>query len=1158
VAGVALLVLVGLIVGACFLWPRPRPPELPGPGSPAYAEYARAFAVGTAALEVDKTDTAQQELSAAVEIIPAEPAAWANRGILFLRDNRLDQAAPDLKRAHELAPNSPEIEALLGLLAKQQGKFDEGVAHLRKAVQRRPQDLPSLYALAQLVAQAARPDSDAEYQRLMEDILRVQPNNLVVLVERAQVAARRRDRAALRETLGRLDRLSAGWSEAQSRGQLEKVKKAAEGPLPGELPDTLTLLGNVLKRERGYQPSSRAVNPNPRAVGEPLLQFLRLAPLRNTPAAPDLALTFTAAPLGADKADVVLPVWLTGEGNPAVFVADARQARRIDAGGFAQPSPSGPKAVPPTAHGVLALDWDNDKRTDLLLAGAGGLRFWQQRPDGSFADVTAKTGLGADVLGGDYFGAWAADIEADGDLDIVLAPRAGPPLVLRNNGDGTFKVIKPFAGVEAVRSFAWADLDNDGAPDAAMLDAQGKLHVFANERATVFRDREVPADLGRLVALTAADVDGDNVFDLALLRADGVLLRLSDRDRGRAWTTAEVGTWPEFSTDSEPGSVQLIAADLDNNGGLDLLAAAPKGARVWLNEAPGKYTPLPAAVAGRVFAAEDVTGNGRLDLLGLSEDGKPVRLANRGSRDYHWQNVLARAARKGEATGDNRINSFGIGGEVEALGGLLVQKQLIRSPRTHVGLGEHTGVPALRFVWPNGYPQVEFDVPADKVVVAEQRLKGSCPFLFAHDGERVRFVTDFMWSTPLGMYINGQDKGGFLQTQDWVKVRGDQLAARDGLYDLRVQANLWETHYYDHMALIVVDHPPGTEVFVDERFALTPMVPQVFVTTPPRPVARAWDHHGDDVTGLVREIDGRYLDTCGRGRYQGVTNDNWVEADLGDDAPREGPVWLLAHGWVHPTDSSINVALGQGQHEPPRGLVLEVPDGQGGWKVGRPALGFPAGKNKTILVRLDGITGKGVTRRFRLRTNMEIFWDALHYATGLDAARARQQRLAPVTAELRYRGILEMTQANASSPEVPVYDKVARSTQRWRDLIGYYTRYGDVRELLAKVDDRYVIANAGDEFVMRFAAPAGPPPGWKRDFVWVCEGWVKDGDYNTAFSKTVLPLPAHDLIRYDRRPTALEDDPVYKRFPDDWRKYHTRYVTPYDFERGLRLARPQP
>ena len=37
--------------------------------------------------------------------------------------------------------------------------------------------------------------------------------------------------------------------------------------------------------------------------------------------------------------------------------------------------------------------------------------------------------------------------------------------------------------------------------------------------------------------------------------------------------------------------------------------------------------------------------------------------------------------------------------------------------------------------------------------------------------------------------------------------------------------------------------------------------------------------------------------------------------------------------------------------------------------------------------------------------------------------------------------------------------------QRWRDWIGYYTRYGDVRELLKTTDDRYVIVNSGDELL---------------------------------------------------------------------------------------------
>jgi hypothetical protein len=113
----------------------------------------------------------------------------------------------------------------------------------------------------------------------------------------------------------------------------------------------------------------------------------------------------------------------------------------------------------------------------------------------------------------------------------------------------------------------------------------------------------------------------------------------------------------------------------------------------------------------------------------------------------------------------------------------------------------------------------------------------------------------------------------------------------------------------------------------------------------------------------------------------------------------------------------------------------------------------------------------------------------------------------------------------------------------WRDLEGYYTRYGDVRPLLTSVDDRYVIMNAGDEIRLRFAESPPPAPGLVRTFVMAGDGWVKDGDYNTSFSRTVLPLPTHRSGRYDTAPRSLEDDPVYRRHARDFAEYHTRYVT---------------
>jgi hypothetical protein len=161
-------------------------------------------------------------------------------------------------------------------------------------------------------------------------------------------------------------------------------------------------------------------------------------------------------------------------------------------------------------------------------------------------------------------------------------------------------------------------------------------------------------------------------------------------------------------------------------------------------------------------------------------------------------------------------------------------------------------------------------------------------------------------------------------------------------------------------------------------------------------------------------------------------------------------------------------------------------------------------------------------------------------------------RISPATADLHYRGYSVINKPNASSPEVPDYNQISSSKQIWRDLIGYYTRFGDVRELLEKIDDRYVIMNAGDEMTFRFPAQPAPLAGWVRDYIIVGDGWIKDGDYNSTFSKTVLPLPYHAKQEYTTPPSSLEDEWDYKQHPEDWQKYHTRYVTPDVFQNALR------
>jgi ASPIC/UnbV protein len=551
-----------------------------------------------------------------------------------------------------------------------------------------------------------------------------------------------------------------------------------------------------------------------------------------------------------------------------------------------------------------------------------------------------------------------------------------------------------------------------------------------------------------------------------------------------------------------------------------------------------------------VFDVADLNNDGRLDLVALSKDGLPQQAINQSSKNYHWQIVRPRAT---SAVGDQRINPFGVGGEMEIRSGLLVQKQPITGPLLHFGLGEQTTTDVIRVVWPNGSVRADFEVKPDQEITIEQRLKGSCPFLFAWNGKQMEFVKDAVpWSSAIGLRINTLGTASVEATEEWYKIGRDQLAPHDGFYDLRITAELWETYYYDQLALMVVDHPEGTDIFVDERFVIPPAKLEVTTVSTPRPIARAVDDKGQDVTSVVSKLDGNYLGTFERGRYQGVARDHYVELDLGDDAPASGPLWLIANGWMHPTDSSINVAISQGRDEQAKPLSLEIPDGRGGWEVVRPNLGFPAGRKKICLFDLAGVFKPGTPHRLRLRTNLEIYWDSFEWALGLPGAQLKTTRLNPEVADLHHRGYSVINQTTDSSPEIPDYNRLASSKQIWRDLIGYYTRFGDVRELLLRPDDRYVIMNAGDEMSFRFAEQPPPPAGWVRDYVIVGDGWIKDGDYNSTFSKTVLPLPYHAKNQYTTPPTRLEDEVVYRQHPEDWQNFHTRYVTPDVFQNALR------
>ncbi len=1108
--------------------------QLPSLDSADHNFALRAFFVGLAAAEVGDDQRAGLELKKTVELAPGEPAAWNNLGVLQLRQRDLENASKSLETAGNLAPNNSKIILNRSLVAGQIGNADRAIELLNRAVELDPANLQARYLIAM---EFERRSNDADAFSQYATISLALPDNVGAAIETGRTAAKLGKTDELTASIAVIEKSSNKFPVAANE-QLTALKTAVSSSDSRKVTTQISYLRNTLLSEQWFRNDIAEFKPSDTSIGTLIRRPIVIPAPEFKVAAPDTGLTFKPKPVGAAQGTGFSAFYFDGDSQP---IAVSSGERDITRGEY-------PSFFGITRDQIATIDFDYDFKNDLATATSKGFKLFRQIAERRFDDVTASTKLGSEITSQEYAGIWAADVEHDGDLDLVLAPLAGRIVVARNNADGSFTAISPFLGVETVRDFAYADLDEDGDSDAVFVDHKNTISIFANERGGSFELLPI-SEFTDVRAIAVADANGDGRLDLVAKRDIGVFVIQLEAD-GKLKGAQKI---TDLDTNVCRSFCGIDVADLDNNGANDIVIMGDIGTNILLADGTG-FTAIPFDSEDRVRDVADVNGDGRLDLIGSDDDGTASVFENKGTKNYHWQTVRPRAAK---TEGDQRVNSFGIGGEIEIRAGLKVQKQIIASPQVHFGLGEQPTTDVLRVVWANGYVQAEFDIQSDQSVAAEQRLKGSCPHLFAWNGEKFALVKDAPpWSPALGLKINAQDTYGVLQTEEWFKIPGDALRPRNGSYELRITGEYWETFYLDNYKLLVVDHPEYTEVFTDERFAV-PLPPlAVFSTETLQPFSSAIDHNGRDVLQDIEALDEKYLDGIKRGRFQGVAEDHWIDLYLPKDAPSDKKLWLVADGWIHPTDASINVQRGQGTPVPPKSLTLEIQKPNGTWKVAKENLGFPAGKMKTILIDLEGVFPAGtIGRKIRLRTEMEIFWDRLTWAADIPAPDISKETIDLASAELRYRGFSIIEKANDSSPEKPDYDRILTTSQRWRDLLGYYTRFGDVKELLSGVDGRMVLMNAGDELVLKFPALPDVKTGWKRDFVIVGNGWIKDGDLNSVFSKTVLPLPMHENNDYSRQPGRLEADPVYRRFKKDWLDFHTRYVGSEGFANAARRSR---
>ncbi len=1099
-----ILLLVTMVACGTQLASQPQSPQKPAADPQA---AIRANNLGAAYMNQQKMEQALKEFDKAYAADPKLTTARLNQGIALLNLQRFAPARLVLREIVERDAKNVRAWYNLGLLEKNAGNAETALAAFQKAAALDPDDADTHYFIGTLLAQLERyPKAIAAFER-------------AIALDRFHVSAE----------FGLARALQRSGDAEKARGHLARFQH--------------------LTTEKLGAPMSLAYGEQGRYS---LAETVTLPPAGAPPPTPVKFMPVPASESGLKgHTDGACVADFDNDGWPDVFLPSGTFLRNVK-GRFESVALENVELGTRPSRCVTG-DYDNDGKPDIVIVGIPTTtELLRNAGAGTFRNVTRPAGISGDKYG------WQAvfwDFDHDGDLDLYVLRELKESYrgnaLWRNNGDGTFANWTDPTGLKGTGP-AWvaaaADFNADRAIDIVL--AEGKPGLYLNLREGPFKKLPVweepqPESAASMAAL---DFDRDGWLDLIFTHYASPDVTLWRNVGGERFARVPIlNPRPIYPN-------QIVPFDYDNDGWMDLLFVGSgddnKGrVKVFRNEGAKGFRDVTASLGISSFAMQigaealvfdaDNDGDADIVLTGSEPGAMPALLRNEGGNKNSWLKLSL----KGLAD-----NKSAIGTKVEVFAGATYQKFEVTTPNDLlIGLGQEKQADVVRLLWPTGVVQDEVNLTANRrhVITEIDRRGSSCPILFAWNGSRYEFIADAAGPGIVGHWV----APGVRNTSDpteYIKVPGSLLRERIGAngerrLSFRFAEPMEEIVYLDQLRLFAVDHPSNTVVNPSERFyASGPPFPTgepVFTHREHvRPPAQAWDHRGNDVTALLRDKDRRYVTEFADAPYKGFAELHWIELDLGEAVARVsrrgdfvkterenpaskeagytgGPLRLLLHGYTDYFTATSVYAAHQG------GVTAIVPyvealTSQGAWVRVEDDMGFPAGLARTMVADLTGKLPAG-TRRIRIATNLKVYWDQVLIDTTPAGTphRISEAPLAGATA-----GYLGYPREIRGTPESDIrYDYHSVSaTGPYARAAGYYTRYGDVRALVATADDRFVIMGSGDEVAVEFDAVALPPlpEGWTRDWFFYVDGFAKDMDFYAAHPFTVTPLPYHAMPGY--------------------------------------------